>query len=96
MKRRWVCACDSPKATTGELWKREMIKGKLCTMENRAIIGKPAFPCYPCSPEMQAAYSVMGPVRLINELTHMKCSRAFMAPALVDEGENGQCMEGIK
>lgn len=45
---------------------------------------------------MQAAYSVMGPVRLINELTHMKCSRAFMAPALVDEGGNGQCMEGIK
>lgn len=42
MKQWWVCACESPKATSGEVWKREMIKGRLCTVENRAIIGRPA------------------------------------------------------
>lgn len=70
MKQWWVCACDSPGAVTGEVWGREMIKGKLCSVENRAIIGMPAFPCCPRSPERQAVQSVMGPMCLINVLTH--------------------------
>lgn len=50
MKQWWVCACDLPKATTGEVWKREMIKAKLCTVENRAIIGRPSLSLLPLFP----------------------------------------------
>lgn len=57
-----------------------------CTLWNIdwAIIGKPAFPpCCPFSLERREALSIMGPVYLINILTHVKCSRAWTTPALV-------------
>lgn len=59
--------------------KGEMIKGKLCTVENRAITGRPALsPCCPRSPERQPASSATGPMCLINVLTDMERSGASL------------------
>lgn len=60
MKQWWFCACDSPKATTEEVWKGEMIKGKLCSVENRAIIGRAGLSLLPLFPREASSLECNG------------------------------------